>query len=121
MSQSENVHSKIDDGTLVFPWRERIEQKYTKLPGIRSLHDFVAVRHPETGKAFMTIREYSYGGPTKPAPIKEKGHGESVTPTENYIQSGKIRTLPRTKHDHLVQMYTKFIPVERQLLLLTVD
>ena len=40
MSESEAISCLIDDGSLVKPWREKLSEKYTKLPGIRVMHDF---------------------------------------------------------------------------------
>ena len=40
----------VDQGEIVHNWRESLIE-YTKLPGIRSLHDFVVVRSPTTGDA----------------------------------------------------------------------
>ena len=36
----------LDDGTLVGGWREVFSQKYSKLPGIRELHDFILCHTP---------------------------------------------------------------------------
>ena len=46
-----------DDGEVVCTWREAVGEKYTKLPGIRSLHDFLITRHPQNGNAIMKVRE----------------------------------------------------------------
>ena len=35
----------VDDGHIVYDWRSDLT-KYSKLPGIRSLHDFFFVKHP---------------------------------------------------------------------------
>lgn len=58
------------------------------LPGIQLLHDFVVVCHPVTDKAVMTVREFSYGGPPKPAPIKVKDSFEvdqCIRLSQNYV------------------------------------
>ena len=64
----------------------------------------------------MTVREFSYGGPPKPPPIKVKDSfhvDQCIRPSQNYVQSNKIRSLSNTKYDHLRQMYQKFIAIER--------
>ena len=48
MSQSPSVTCLVDNGKLLKPWRDKLSAKYSKLPGIRSLHDFITVRHPVT-------------------------------------------------------------------------
>ena len=62
MSQSENITAVLENGRLIQNWREKVTIKYSKLPGIRDLHDFVMVRSPETGSATMLVRDYCYGG-----------------------------------------------------------
>ena len=57
------MHVTIDaDGNIVRQWREKLEHKFTKLPGIRSLHDFVTVKHILTGEVIMHVRELCYTG-----------------------------------------------------------
>ena len=38
-----------DDGSIVRVWREPVAKKFSKMPGIRSLHDFVFSKHCVTG------------------------------------------------------------------------
>ncbi len=45
----------VDDGEVVYRWREVLIKKYSKLPGIRELHDFITVRHLATGAATMRV------------------------------------------------------------------
>ena len=71
-----------------------MESKYTKLPGIRSLHDFVVVRHPVTDKAVMTVRDFSYGGPPKPPPIKVKDSFHVDQFALHKIMFSRIRFVP---------------------------
>ena len=37
-----------------------MEVKYTKLPGIRSLHNFLVIRHPVSNNAIMKVRKQCY-------------------------------------------------------------
>ena len=106
----------VDDGSLVFMWCEEIEKKYSKMPGIRELHDFVAVKHLQTGNALMKVREQCYGGPFHPAKLHvlPTFTPEAVAiPTENYREKNRVRELSTSKLDHLRQMYTSFIPQDR--------
>ena len=41
---------------IVRCWRNTVTQKYTNLPGIRDLHDFLALKNPDTD-AVMKVRE----------------------------------------------------------------
>ena len=57
-------------------------------PGIQLLDAFVVVRHTVTDIAVMTVREFSYGGPSKPAPIKVKDSFEvdqCIRLSQNYV------------------------------------
>ena len=50
------------DGTIVRQWREKFGRKFTKLPGIRALHDFVIVKHILSGDVIMRVRQLCYTG-----------------------------------------------------------
>ena len=43
--------------------------KYSKMQGIRSLHDFVFSKHCLTGEVVPRVRALCYIGPFSPAPI----------------------------------------------------
>ena len=60
----------VDDGHRVLIWRDKLPSKYSKLPGIQELHDFVIVKHPDTAIATMKVRERCYEGNTHPSPLK---------------------------------------------------
>ena len=47
-------------------WRQQLGQKFTKLPGIRSLHDFVTIRHPISGDVIMHVQQLCYIGAFEP-------------------------------------------------------
>ena len=96
LSESEAVSSLIDDDSLVKPWREKVSEKYTKLPGIRVMHDFFFVR--DKSKCSMKPKQSS------------GFHAE-----ENYITTNKTRSLTAAKLNNLQQMYSNFIPTDRWL------
>lgn len=109
----------IDKGEIVHTWRDSLI-KYTKLPGIRSLHDFVIVRNPVSSKAVIHVRDYCHEGSIRDAPIGlAPGHvaEENAFPTESYIVKGSIRTLSTTKIAQINQMMENFIPQERRMTL----
>lgn len=58
------------EGEIVKCWREQLGQKFTKLPGIRSLHDFVTVRHLISGEVIMCVRKLCYTGAFEPTKMK---------------------------------------------------
>ena len=57
-------HAKvtIDNGEIVKQWREKLARKFTKLPSIRALHDFVIMKHILTDAVIMLVRELCYTG-----------------------------------------------------------
>ena len=49
-----------NDGSIVGVWREPLSTKYSKLQGIRSLHDFVFSKHCLTGEVIPRVRAVLY-------------------------------------------------------------
>ena len=111
-----------DDGQRVLLWRDVIPKKYSKLPGIQELHDFIIVKQHETGIAAMRARERCYGGSIHPTPMKiiSGDPQDSIFPHEsnNYLAKNRIRDLNSSKVKHLQQMYENFIPEHRRLRIL---
>ena len=61
----------VNHGRIVRTWRERVGEKYTNLPGIRDLHDFVCVVTSPSG-VLMKVRQKCYTGTLKDTPTKVK-------------------------------------------------
>ena len=110
MSQSENITAVLENGRLIQNWREKVTIKYSKLPGIRDLHDFVMVRSPETGSATMLVRDYCYGGAVQKSTMKINpgvSLESSVIPDEdqNYITLSKpARHRRQTKYKPYIKV-----------------
>lgn len=51
----------IEDGSKVYMWREPLGGKYSNLPGVRKLHDFLVVCSHD-GRVVMKVRERIYTG-----------------------------------------------------------
>ena len=101
----------IDDGDIVCDWRNPMN-KYSKLPGIRSLHDFVFTKN---SVVVAKVQNFCYVGPFQDAT-------ESVIPdseSKSYKSLGKLRSLSESKRKHLEQMSKDFIPNDRWLPFLT--
>ena len=67
---------------------EKVGEKYTNLPGIRDLHDFVTIAMP-FDKVVMKVREKCYSGPLRDTPTTVKrgfAAGDSCVPrvTDTY-------------------------------------
>lgn len=109
-----------DDGSIVRVWREPLSTKYSKLQGIRSLHDFVFSKHCLTGEVVPRVRAQCYTGPFSPALIHilaGKDRSSNIIPDEeqSYIRLNRKRALSESKMAHLTQMYQNFIPSGRWL------
>jgi len=56
MSQYDKISGIIVGGDSILNWRNKVSQKYSKLPGISELHDFLIVRNPTKNNAMMLVR-----------------------------------------------------------------
>ena len=112
----------IYDGHRVLTWRENIPSKYSKLPGIQELHDFIVVKQQDTGIAAMKVRERCYEGSIQPSPLKVTSGDphDSIIPqeSENYLALNRIREFHSSKVKNLQQMYRNFISEHRRLSIL---
>ena len=79
-------------------------KKYSKLPGIRNLHDFLFTRHAATGMLVTKARKFCYTGVFENAPIhvlKDNDIHDCAIPdqaSENYTSLAKVRPLSDSKH-----------------------
>ena len=107
----------FDHGRIVRCWRECVTTKYSNLPGIRSLHDFLAIKNPGQ-QAVMKVRNLVYAGPLIDTPMKLIGDYSPTTrviPTINdtIAAKGLVKELTGVKFDHIKQMYSNFIQHEQ--------
>lgn len=111
----------VDDGTIVGDWREVVSQKYSRLPGIQKLHDFIFVIHPVTSGVVVRVRELCYTGTFRLSTshllrgVDEHYNAFPDLQTQNYVTLAKTRALTESKMKHLHQMSRDFIPSERWL------
>jgi len=97
--------------------------KHSKLPGIRSLHDFIFTKNPATDRVLAKVRNSCYTEAFQNAPIRVvtgRDVTDSAIPNQesaNYKILGKLNILSKSKQKNLDQMYKNFIPDDRQLLL----
>ncbi len=111
MSQANNISGVMVNGNSILNWRDA---KYSKLPGIRALHNFL--------NAMMFVRDYCHeeAGAPKQSTITLTGNKIpefNCFPgvKENYVDLGRIRTLQDTKLNHLKQMFKNYISQEQWL------
>ena len=107
---------KFDSGRIVSRWREIVSKKYSYFPGIRDLHDFVALRNAG-GNATMMVRKKCYNGMLKHTMSIRKGLGpqDRALPgvSESYFAKGWVK-FSESKQTHLNQMNINFIPESRR-------
>ena len=103
----------VDQGEIVCDWRTNLA-KYSKLPGIRTLHDFVIAKNSVTGSIVCKTRRLCCKGNFDNATMHVLAghHIENVIPNaaDNYFSKNKLRQLSDMKLTHLCQMSTSFIP-----------
>ena len=109
----------IDEGTIVHEWRSTLG-KYSKLPGIRSLHDFIFAKNSVTGNLLVKVRSQSYTGAFSNATIhvlSTRDATENVIPDESqsYVRLNKGKDLSDSKMNHLKQIYRDLIPEDGRL------
>ncbi len=123
---SQHAEAVIDDGHLVHDWRSKLT-KYTKLPGIQSLHDFVFVKNPADNAVAAKVRKNCFSG-TFDNTTMHVDNGRNIS--ENCIPSSasdcyaalhKVKSLSDTKLKHLQQMYRDFVPTDRCLPFITIN
>lgn len=105
----------VDDGHIVCDWRDKLT-KYTKLPGICSLHDFIFVKNASNNTVVAKVRKTCFSGPYEETTMhiaSGRDVSEDIIPDpdrESYQALHKIKALSETKIKHLQQMYKDFIP-----------
>ena len=115
----------IDDGSIVCDWWNAMS-KYSKLPGIRSLHDFIYVKHPVTNSVVAKVRKNCATGSFENSTIHVNSHHDIMEyaipdpASDNYSVLGKTRNLSASKLKHLEQMSKEFIPTGRHLTFITI-
>ena len=99
----------MDDGSLVLAWRDAVSRKYSKFPGIHSLHDFLFIKNAVTGMVTAKTRTLCYVGSFQDATmhILRGRDAENIIPdvSQSYSSLNKTRTLSSSKMEHLKQMY----------------
>ena len=99
----------LDSGRIVRAWRETVTKKYSKLQGIRALHDFIALRN-RGEDAVMKVRDSCYTGILKNTPMKfSKGMSPSDVAIpgvgQSYYALKVVKELSENKQSHLNHRY----------------
>ena len=115
----------IDEGEIVCDWRNPLSEKFGKLPGIRSLHDFIYTTNSVTSKVVARSRKLCYAGRFQNSyghVLGRKDPSEVIIPdpaTCSYTALTMTRPLTDSKIKHLEQQYRDFIQPDRYPTFLT--
>lgn len=82
-------------------WRTLLGQKYTSLPGVRKLHDFIVVRN---GNVVMKVRESIYTGGWDASPLTISDPSLPESPTDTYSQHTDNQQRKDVQHGTDVQV-----------------
>lgn len=72
----------IESGQNVLTWRDTLGEKYSDLPGVRKLHDFLFIR-AHTGQVVMKVREQCFRGQWKDSLLRVVNPMVVGTPSTN--------------------------------------
>ena len=111
----DKISGVIVDDNSILSWSDKVSQKYSKLPGIRDLHDFLIVQNPTTSNAMMLVCEFCHGGAAKATTLSLNAAEFNCCPgpSDMYHQLRKTRVLQSTKLAHLQQMYSSYTAPEQ--------
>ena len=109
----EMMKEEVDNGSIVHIWRESVATKYSKVPGIRNLHDFIFSKHLLSGEVVARTRGLCYDGPFRKSSmhILAGQTDDNIVPGEDrtYVRQNRTQELSDSKMNHLKQMYREFI------------
>ena len=104
--------TSIEDGTNILTWLQTLGDKYSDLPGVRNLHDFLFVK-AQDGKVVLKVYEFCFGGVWNVSPLHQKNTTMSEIPTDTY-KDRCWHQISDDKMAHMVTMYNGFIPPDRR-------
>ena len=100
----------LEDGSNVRSWRKTLEKKYSDLPGVRKLHDFLTVRISDD-EVVMKVRSNCHTGALGNSALRIINPSEVCSPNTSYLQ--QVKPISADKLAHVTQMCSKYIPPER--------
>ena len=92
----------MDSGKIVCSWCEAVGEKYTNLPGIRDLHDFIALHYPGHN-VIMKVQKMCYSGALVDTPMEviDTSHMSLPTVSHPYYALKRIKELSENKKKDL--------------------
>ena len=80
---AQSAESIIETGEKVLAWRDTLGVKYSDLPGVRKLHDFLIVKAHD-GQVVMKVRERCFTGVWRASPLRVVKPSAPGTPDVTY-------------------------------------
>ena len=99
----------IAEGADIGDWRSMLALKYSDLPGLRKMHDFLIIRNNDN--VIMKVRKSCHVGVPSESPLSIVNPSQSVIPSATYADH--LRPLSSEKTHHMSQMYTKYVSPDR--------
>ena len=100
--------AEVSDGSIVYPWREYLKQKYTELSGIRRYHGYLTTSD-HRGKIVIKVREKCFRGEFQNAPMKRLG----TNPRLGQPYSNSRKAIGADKKAHIKLMCRQYIDPAR--------
>ena len=99
----------VEDGSNIHGWRSALSAKYSDLPGVRKMHDFLIIR--SDNKVVMKVRTSCHVGNLMDSPLSIVDSSQSCIPSDCYADHP--RPLAAEKLAHMLQMYSRYVPPDR--------
>ena len=79
----QSAESIIETGEKVLAWRDTLGVKYSDLPGVQKLHDFLIVKAHD-GQVVMKVRDRCFTGVWRASPLRVMNPSAPGTPDVTY-------------------------------------
>ena len=103
----QSAQTSIETGEKVLVWRDTLGVKYSDLPGVRKLHDFLIVKAHD-GQVVMKVRERCFTGNWRTSPLRVVNTSAPGTPTVSY-KDAHTHQLKEEKMANMFTMYNRFV------------
>ena len=107
---SQHATAVVDDGNGIFDWRSTIDAKYKAIPGVRTYHDFHAIRTSPSSDVLFKVRGSICTGHSSVYPLVINS-AALLLPNSNYYD--KKKSLSEQKLSHMQTMYGRWIDPDR--------
>ena len=104
---AQSAQTIIETGAKVLVWRDTLGAKYSDLPGVRKLHDFLIVKAHD-GQVVMKVRQRCFTGNWRASLLRIVNPSAPGTPTVTY-KDAHTHNIKEDKMANMLTMYNRFI------------